>query len=104
MTTFNLIGASKPFLVLLFVFVLCLVLFYIIQINLLVSATYLVSAKEKEVQKISQEAKTLRAQHAALLSLPNAEEVAARLQFEKVTSVTYISSSGATVAQGPSSR
>lgn len=101
MTTIISIRQSKAFPGILLMFMLLLMCLYVVQINLMVSATYRISGYEKEFQVLSQETKDLQAEHAASLSFKTIEDIASSLQFEKVANVKYLQVGGAVVAQIP---
>ncbi|MDO8470833.1 MAG: hypothetical protein Q7S63_02540 [bacterium] len=84
----------------LFCSMLALVCLYVIQINLVVAATYRISGYEKAFRSLSEETKSLQAQEATTRSFKTIEELASAMQFEKVTHVEYIQVGGAVVAQG----
>ena len=90
---------SKTFSVMAIASMFLHVCMYVIQINVVISATYRISRYEKDFQALSQEAKVLQAEQSTVRSFKTIEELASTLQFEKVTRDHYLQAGGAVVAQ-----
>lgn len=69
---------------------LCLLVFYIIQINSLTSNNYLFKDSQKSLQKLNQENEQLESDLVGVGSLARAEERISDLGFEKTGKIHYI--------------
>lgn len=67
-----------------------LALFYIFQINQMARNSHLVKIYEKRIETLSSENRFLEIKFAQVNSLANIEEMAKKLNFEKVKKVKYI--------------
>ena len=71
-------------------FIFCLLIFYIFQINNLVSKSYSLQSYQKNIEKIFSENEKMESNLAGVRSLQNAEARISELGFEKITKIHYI--------------
>lgn len=72
---------------------------YIFQINSLTEKAHDIAKGESEITNLKAQAKTLEMQYVQNSSFTNLEELAARLEFEKITHISYSRVGEGTVAQ-----
>jgi len=80
----------KIFWILNFISILAFLVFYIFQVNALVSETYLIQSYEKKLTDLSRENETLTIISAQVNSLDNIENKILEFGFEKVGKIHYI--------------
>jgi hypothetical protein len=89
----------KLFLTLSFCLIFGLLIFYIFQINDLVSRGYLLHAHQKNVETLTQENERMGANLAGAYSLKNVESLVKAMGFEKTGKIHYIQILENSVAQ-----
>lgn len=75
--------------------------FYIYQINAVISETYLINKYEKKLSELQQRNKVLEANFYSVNSLENVEKLVQNLNFEKVSKVHYIQVLAGQVVRNP---
>ena len=74
-------------------------LMYIVQINKLVELTYQTAEYEESVRALGKETAGLEQLSGKVFSIPQLEQMAQQLRFERVGAVSYVKIGGGTVAQ-----
>lgn len=75
--------------------------FYIYQINAVISETYLINKYEKKLSELRQQNKVLEANFYSVNSLENVEKLIQNLSFEKVSAIHYIQVLAGQVVRNP---
>jgi hypothetical protein len=87
----SILNQNKKITVLMFsAFVFSLLVFYIIQMNNLVSGGYVLRESQQSVKNLSQENEKLESNLAGVGSLNEIEEKIAMLDFEKINKIHYV--------------
>ncbi|MDD5145398.1 MAG: hypothetical protein PHF44_00905 [Candidatus Pacebacteria bacterium] len=70
--------------------IVSLLIFYVFQINNLISQTYLLQNYQKRIEKLNQEKEELEGNLAGVGSLYNVENLIGELKLEKINQISYI--------------
>jgi len=80
----------KIFWILSFILITALLIFYIFQVNAMISENYLSKSYERKLNEIVKDSKNLEINFSQVNSLKNIETLAKDLNFEKVDKIHYI--------------